>query len=149
LLAALLGTPLSAAIAGQASLCQPGHFALWGDAVHDDTAALNAWFQGENVVWAESGAAIGAAIADHSFLLSGAIYVPSGAGRRLERFRLVWPARHETVSGGALLTGDDPRLAPIALGIERRGGDAGEGVPFAGADPEPRQGVSTADCPVS
>ena len=136
-------------MADDAATCQPARYALWGDGAHDDTAALNAWLRGDSVVWAETGAMIGAVIADRSFLLSGAVYVPSGPDRRLERFRLSWPARREIVSGAKILSGDDPRRAPVALGIERTGGDPDEGVPFAGPDPEPSRERTIAGCPTS
>ena len=34
--------------------CAAGPRLLWGDGEHDDTAALNAWFRGETVIWAQT-----------------------------------------------------------------------------------------------
>ena len=128
--------------------CRPVGRVLWGDGRHDDTAALNAWFRGERVAWAETGASVGAVIAGRTFLLSTALYAPSGSGRSLEQFRLLWPARHETVAGATIRTGSDRNRAPIMLGITKTGGDSGEGVPFAGPDPAPRDDGAAA-CPIS
>jgi hypothetical protein len=50
-------------------------------------------------------------------------------------FRLLWPERGETVSGGAIVSGDDPDKAPVSTNIAIVGGDSGEGVPFDIADP--------------
>lgn len=138
----------SAARAEALTHCPQSRFVLWGDGRHDDAAALNAWFRGEGVLWAETGAAAGAVIAGRRFILSTALYVPSGSGRSLERFQLLWPARHETVAGAAIHTGDDPDTAPVMLGIAKTGGDPGEGVPFAAPDPAPPDD-GAADCPVS
>jgi hypothetical protein len=41
-----------------------------GDGEHDDTAALNAWFRGETVIWGQTHQPVGAEIADRAFLLS-------------------------------------------------------------------------------
>ncbi|HZU89647.1 MAG TPA: hypothetical protein VE993_10370, partial [Stellaceae bacterium] len=49
--------------------CRPTPLALWGDGRHDDTAALNAWFRGDKVVWADSGRPVGPEIAGHTFKL--------------------------------------------------------------------------------
>ncbi len=43
---------LSPAWAADASKCGAKLFVLWGDGKHDDTAALNAWFRGDDVMWA-------------------------------------------------------------------------------------------------
>ena len=48
LAAALLS--LSPANAEEQSNCVTALRVLWGDGVHDDTAALNAWFRGEQVL---------------------------------------------------------------------------------------------------
>ena len=135
LLAALLA--LSAAKAEDQSKCAAAPHLLWGDGEHDDTAALNAWFRGETVIWAQTHEPIGAEIADRTFLLSSTVYVSGGTGRKLEHFRMVWPERKETVSGGTLLSGDDRDKPPVAEGITTVGADPDEGVPYKTPDPEP------------
>jgi len=117
--------------------CARGDMVLWGDGRHDDTAALNAWLHGDILVWAGSGEPVGAVIADHTFRLSSAIYAVGGAGRKLERFRLIWPERSETVSGGTIMSGDDPDMAPVVSGVTIVGGDPREGVPFDSPDIAP------------
>ena len=135
LFAALL--TLSSAEAEEQSKCSAAPHLLWGDGEHDDTAALNAWFRGETVIWAQTHEPIGAEIADRTFLLSSTVYVSGGTGRRLEHFRMVWPGRKETVSGGTLLSGSDPDKPPIAENITTVGADPDEGVPYKTPDPEP------------
>ena len=135
LLAALLA--LASAKADEQSKCAASPHLLWGDGEHDDTAALNAWFRGETVVWAQTHEEIGAEIADRTFLLSSVVYVSSGTGRTLERFRMVWPERQETVSGGTIRSGDDPDQPPVAEGVTTIGADADEGVPYEGPPSEP------------
>ena len=130
---------LSAAIAEEPSKCAAASHLLWGDGEHDDTAALNAWFQGETVIWAQTHDPVGAEIADRTFLLSSVVYISSGTGRKLERFRMVWPERKETVSGGAIVAGNDPDQPPVADGITKIGADPDEGVPYETPDPEPRE----------
>src|SRR3974390_3048718 len=95
LIAALIA--VSPAAADEPSKCAAAPPVLWGDGGHDDTAALNAWFQGDIVIWAQTHAAVGSEIADHTFRLTAAVYVPSGTGRKLEHFQLVWPERREKV----------------------------------------------------
>src|SRR5437660_11795130 len=90
--------------AAEAPQCARGDMVLWGDGRHDDTAALNAWLRGDTLVWAETGEPVGPVIADRSFRLSAAVYAVGGTGRTLERFRLFWPERGETVSGGTVLS---------------------------------------------
>src|SRR5215470_15117590 len=106
LLAALV--VLSPAKAQEQSKCSAAPHLLWGDGEHDDTAALNAWFRGETVIWAQTHEPAAAEIADRTFLLSSTVYVSGGTGRRLEHFRMIWPWRNETVSGGTIVTGNDP-----------------------------------------
>ena len=130
---------LSAATADEPSKCAAAPHLLWGDGEHDDTAALNAWLQGETVIWAQTHDAVGEEIADHTFLLSSAIYISSGTGRKLERFRMVWPERKEIISGGAIVAGNDPNQPPVADGITKIGADPDEGVPYETPDPEPRE----------
>ena len=130
---------LSAANAEQNSECAAAPRVLWGDGAHDDTAALNAWFRGEKVLWAETHQAVDAEIADRTFLLSSTVYVAGGTGLRLEHFRMVWPWRNETVSGGTIATGNNPNAEPITEGITMVGADPDEGVPFKTPDPEPRE----------
>jgi len=128
---------LSAANAGQNSECAAAPRVLWGDGAHDDTAALNAWFRGEKVLWAETHQAVDAEIADRTFLLSSTVYVAGGTGLRLEHFRMVWPWRNETVSGGTIATGNNPNAEPITEGITMVGADPDEGVPYKAPAPEP------------
>jgi hypothetical protein len=130
---------LSAATADEPSKCAAAPHLLWGDGEHDDTAALNAWLQGETVIWAQTHDAVGEEIADRTFLLSSAIYISSGTGRKLVRFRMVWPERKETVSGGAIVAGNDPDQPPVADGITKIGADPDEGIPYETPDPEPRE----------
>jgi hypothetical protein len=125
------------ATAEDQSKCAAGPHLLWGDGAHDDTAALNAWFRGERVLWAQTREEAGAEIADRTFLLSSVVYISSGTGRKLERFRMVWPERQETVSGGTIRSGDDPDQPPAAEGITTVGADPDEGVPYKTPDPEP------------
>src|SRR5260370_34658930 len=106
--------PLSAATSEEPSKCVAAPHLLWGDGEHDDTAALNAWFQGETVIWAQTHDPVGEEITDRTFLLSSAIYISSGTGRKLERFRMVWPERKEIVSGGAIVAGNHPHQPPRA-----------------------------------
>jgi hypothetical protein len=115
--------------------CVRAEIVLWGDGRHDDTAALNAWLRGENAIWGESGEPIGGSIAGRRFRLSAAIYVPGGSNRRLDDFRLLWPERGETVSGGTIASGGDPDDAPVVSGVSIVGGDGGEGKPFEAPDP--------------
>lgn len=48
---------------------------LWGDAVHDDTAALNAWFAGLPVSDARTGEPV-KSIDDGEFLVLGTLSIP-------------------------------------------------------------------------
>ena len=96
---------------------------LWGDGEHDDTAALDAWFRGETVIWAKTHQPVGEEIVDRSFLLRSAIYVTSGSRRKLKRFRMVWPERNEIVTGGMIHSGNDPAQPPMADGVVMVGGD--------------------------
>jgi hypothetical protein len=121
------------------SKCDSGPHLLWGDGEHDDTAALNAWFRGERVTWAQTHEAVGDEIADRAFLLSSTVYVSGGTGRRLERFRMMWPWRNEVVSGGAIVTGNDPEEEPRTESITMVGADPDEGVPYKTPDDEPRE----------
>jgi hypothetical protein len=139
---ALAATPARAA---EKPDCEAAGLALWGDGRHDDTRALNAWFRGERVVWAQTGRAIGAEIIGHDFLLSSTVFIPSGTGRRFERFQMIWPARKERVSGGTILTGDDPEKPAILVGIVKIGAGPDEGVPYDA--PAPTSG--TRDLPES
>lgn len=126
LLAALAGW--SPTPAEPHAACRPMPLVLWGDGRHDDTAALNAWFRGDRVIWAETGKPVGAAIAGHTFTLSAAIFVPSGTGRTITHFRFVWPWTHEEITGGTIASGTNGPAA--ASGIRKRGGDPLEGVPY-------------------
>ena len=81
----------SPAWAEEQSKCSAAPPVLWGDGEHDDTAALNAWFRGETVLWAQTHEPVGSEIADRSFLLSSTVYIHGGTGRKMERFRMVWP----------------------------------------------------------
>src|ERR1700720_1571254 len=135
LLVALL--VVSHAMAEERSDCAAAPHLLWGDGEHDDTAALNAWFRGETVIWAQTHETVGAEIADRTFLLSSVVYISSGTGRKLERFRMVWPDRQETVSGGTIRSGDDPDQPPVAEGVTTIGADPDESVPYEGPATEP------------
>ena len=139
----------ASALAAETPQCARGDMVLWGDGTHDDTAALNAWLRGDNLVWAMTGEPVGEAIADRVFRLSSAVYVPGGTGRRLDRFRLVWPERGETVTGGTVRSGDDPEAAPIVTGVEIVGGDPGEGVPLETPDIARIDRSNPARCAVS
>jgi hypothetical protein len=110
--------------------CRPTPLVLWGDGRHDDTAALNAWFRGERVVWAGSGKTVDAEIAGHTFKLSAAIYIPGGTGRTITRFRFVWPWTHEEVTGGTIASGTNPGMPAAESGIRKTGGDPLEGIPY-------------------
>jgi hypothetical protein len=122
---------------------------LWGDGRHDDTAALNAWLRGRDAIWAGSGTPVGAAIGGRRFRLSSAIYVQAGTGRVLRDFRLEWPERGETVTGGTIMTGADPDAVPLQSGVTISGGDPGEGVPFDVPDREPDHAAPDASCAIS
>jgi hypothetical protein len=137
------------ALAAAPPQCARGDIVLWGDGQHDDTAALNAWLRGDTLVWAETGEAVGPVIADRTFRLSAAVYAVGGTGRTLERFRLFWPERGETVSGGTVMSGDDPDAAPAVSGVTIIGGDPGEGVPFDSPDIAPTARADPARCATS
>ncbi len=140
---------LPRSLAAEPQRCVRADIVLWGDGKHDDSAALNAWFRGDDAIWAESGEPVGASIAGRSFRLSAAVYVTGGAGRRLEEFRMVWPERGETVSGGAILSGTDPEVAPTLSGVSIVGGDPGEGTPFEAPDTAPTGHDDQASCAIS
>ena len=137
------------AVAAEGPQCARGDMVLWGDGRHDDTAALNAWLRGDMLVWAETGEPVGAVIADRTFRLSSAVYAVGGAARTLERFRLVWPERGETVSGGTVTSGEDPDAPPVVTGVTIVGGDPGEGVPFDSPDIAPAVRSDPARCATS
>jgi hypothetical protein len=126
-------------LAQEQSDCAAGRQVLWGDGEHDDTAALNAWFRGETVIWAQTHEPVGSEIADRAFLLSSTVYISSGTGRKLEHFRMLWPQRNETIAGGIIVAGNDPDQPPVAEGITKIGADPDEGVPYKTPDPEPRE----------
>jgi hypothetical protein len=130
---------LPAAIAEEPSKCTAAPPVLWGDGEHDDTAALNAWFRGETVIWAQTHQQVETVIADRKFLLSSVVYISSGTGRKLERFHMIWPERQETVSGGTISSGDNPDEPPVADGVTTVGADPDEGVPYHTPDLEPRE----------
>jgi hypothetical protein len=147
----LVAAPASAA---DGSKCAPTGLALWGDGEHDDTVALNAWFRGDNVVWAESGRRVGAEIGGlragtHIFRLSGPVYIPSGTGRRIEHFEFIWPRRQEQISAAAILTGLDPAKPPVAIDLKKIGSRPGEGIPFKTPTPKPVKRDAATDCLVS
>ena len=137
LLAALL--VVSAARAEDQSKCSAASPVLWGDGAHDDTAALNAWFRGETVLWAQTHEPVGSEIAGRDFLLSSTVYIHSGTGRKMKRFRMVWPWRNEIVTGGTIAAGDDPEGQPVADGITKVNADPDEGVPYDGPKLEPHE----------
>jgi hypothetical protein len=129
--------------------CVPAALALWGDGGHDDTRALNAWFKGDAVVWAETGQPVGPEIVGQTFLLSSTVHIPSGTGRRLERFQMIWPARRERVSGEEIFTGTNPDKPAFTAGIVKIGARPDEGVPYTAPPPEPAPPVSQKACLVS
>ena len=128
--------------------CVRPEIVLWGDGRHDDTAALNAWLRGDDAIWGDDGTPVGDAVAGRAFRLSAAVYVSAGTDRRLENFRMVWPERGETVTGGTIATGRDPDTEPAVSGIRIVGGDSGEGKPFDAPAPanvriDPSTGCAT------
>jgi hypothetical protein len=129
----------SAAKAEEPSKCADAPPVLWGDGEHDDTAALNAWFRGETVVWAQTHQTVDAEITDRTFLLSSTVYIHSGIDRKLERFQMVWPHRNEVVTGGTIKAGENPDDPPIADNITKVNSDPDEGVPYNGPPPEPTE----------
>jgi hypothetical protein len=129
--------------------CVRPQIVLWGDGRHDDTVALNAWLRGDDAIWGENGEAVGSVIAGRRFRLSAAIYVTGGSGRRLEDFRLLWPERAETVSGGTILSGSDPDKAPVVTGVSISGGDPDEGKPFESPEPAMPKPDPAASCATS
>jgi hypothetical protein len=137
------------ASAGDSSKCGAKLFVLWGDGRHDDTAALNAWFRGDAVVWGESGRTVGPQIADRVFRLSSPVYIPSGTGRSIAHFQFVWPDRKELVAGGMIVAGGDPKQPPVATGLTKIGTGPNEGVPFASKTPKPAAPDNRADCLIS
>jgi len=138
-----------AARAAEKPPCEPVLLALWGDGRHDDTKALNAWFKGDRVVWGANGEPVGAAIAGRVFRLSSTVFVPSGTGRRLERFEMVWPARRERVSGGTIDAGNDHDMPATTTGIVKIGAGPDEGVPYKAPPTTPADQRSRRDCFVS
>ena len=137
LVAALIA--VSPACAEDQSKCSAAPPVLWGDGEHDDTAALNAWFRGETVLWAQRHQTVGSEITDHSFLLSSTVYIHSGTGRKMERFQMVWPFRNEVVTGGTIAAGNDPEDQPVADGITKVNSDPDEGIPYDGPKLEPHE----------
>ena len=91
------------------------------------------------MVWAQTHEAVGSEIADRNFLLSSTVYIHSGTGRKMERFRMVWPHRSEVVTGGTIAAGNDPDGEPIADGITKVNADPDEGVPYDGPKLEPHE----------
>ncbi len=164
--AALVALALVAepAWAGEGSKCGVAGPVLWGDGAHDDTAALNAWFRGDRVVWAQTGRPVGSEIGGSQsgvpqnggvelggrvFRLTGPVYIPSGTGRRIEQFAFVWPQRRERVSGGTIVAGADPAKPPVATDLRKTGSRPGEGVPFKTPDPRPDNRDAGSSCLVS
>jgi hypothetical protein len=140
---------VSSAHAADNSKCSAKVFLLWGDGQHDDTAGLNAWFRGDTVLWGKSGGVVGPRIADHSFLLTGVLYIPSGTGRTIEHFRLFWPARKEIVAGGTIASGDDSNRPAVTANLTKVGVGPGEGEPFPILKPKPAAAGDRSDCLVS
>ena len=135
--------------AAEPQRCARTETILWGDGKHDDTHALNAWLSGTDAIWADSGGTVGTAISGRSFRLSAAIYVRAGTGRVLDNFRLLWPERGESVSGGTIRAGSDPDQAPVMAGVEIVGGDPGEGKPFDLPEPAPARHDDQESCATS
>jgi hypothetical protein len=145
----VLGFAVAPARGAEKPDCEAAGLALWGDGRHDDTRALNAWFNGDRVVWAQTGRAVGPDIAGHDFLLSSTVFIPSGTGLRLERFQMIWPARKERVSGGTILTGNDPDKPAIQVGIMKIGAGPDEGVPYDAPPPKPGTRQAPESCLLS
>ena len=141
LVAALVAAPIavSPAAADEPLKCAAAPPVLWGDGEHDDTAALNTWFRGETVLWAQTHQTVGSEIADRTFLLSSTVYIHSGTGRKMERFQMVWPQRNEIVTGGTIAAGNDPEGQPVADGITKVNSDPDEGIPYDGPKLEPHE----------
>src|ERR1700747_3118812 len=114
---------LSPAFAGEPPDCAVAPPVLWGDGEHDDTAALNAWFRGETVVWAQTHEKVGAEITDRTFLLNSVVYIATGTVQQLERLRMVGRERQQAVSGATIRSGDDPDMPPVAEGVTTIGAD--------------------------
>jgi hypothetical protein len=140
---------LSQAWAVDSSNCGARLLVLWGDGRHDDTAALNAWFRGDAVIWGETGRNVGPQITGRVFRLSAPVYISSGTGRSIAQFQFVWPARKELVSGGTIVAGADPNRAPVATGLTKIGAGPNEGVPFPSDTPKRAAHDNSADCLVS
>jgi len=49
-------------------------YTLWGDGIHDDTEAFQAWADDKKVFW-PSGERVGGLLMDKCFLVSGTIYL--------------------------------------------------------------------------
>jgi hypothetical protein len=124
------------ALAAEHSKCAANLFVLWGDGRHDDTAALNAWFRGDPVVWGQTRRSVGAQISGHVFRLSAPVYISSGTARAIEQFQFVWPERKELVSGGTIIAGPDPDRPPVATGLTKIGAGPNEGVPYRSNNPK-------------
>ncbi|MGA8760627.1 MAG: hypothetical protein WB611_30735 [Stellaceae bacterium] len=149
---ALLLLALAAASPGSAadsSKCGAKLFVLWGDGKHDDSAALNAWFRGDAVVWRQNGRSVGAQISGRDFHLTAPIYISSGTNRSIDNFKFLWPERREVVAGGTIVTGADPNRPPVATGITKIGARPNEGVPFPSDTPKPAASDNRTDCLVS
>jgi len=140
--------PFRSAIADE-QRCVRTENILWGDGRHDDTSALNAWLRGEDAVWADTAQPVGPTISGRRFRLSEAVYVRAGTGRAMHDFRMEWPERGETVTGGAVRAGADPDGEPVLSGVSIVGGDPGEGVPFEMSEPEAPDRNSEASCATS
>lgn len=140
---------LTPAWAADGSKCGAKLFVLWGDGRHDDTAALNAWFRGDAVIWGETGRNVGPQIVGKIFRLTAAVSISSGTGRSIAHFQFVWPARRELVSGGTIVAGNDPNQPPVATGLTKIGAGPNEGVPFASDTPKPAAHDDRSDCLVS
>ncbi len=50
-------------------------YILWGDGIHDDTEAFQAWVNGEEVYWEGSGEMVEEILMDKRFKISNAIYI--------------------------------------------------------------------------
>jgi hypothetical protein len=136
LIAALIAAVFPAAAEDQ-SKCSAAPPVLWGDGEHDDTAALNAWFRGETVLWAQTHDVVGSEIADHS--TKPTVYIHSGTGRKMERFR--WFGASQRSCDRGRRGGKRSRRRPVVDGITKVNADPDEGVPYDGPKPAPRHGV--------
>ena len=69
-LGALCALPILGQVVSQPQARRP---VLYGDGVHDDTVALQAWFDGKPVFWANSGERVGTHLTGEKFRVEWAL----------------------------------------------------------------------------